>query len=155
MLTMAWVKYKSRIVLSSSSPWKFKLMEEHHSTPAAGHQVVLKTYHRLKMGFYWLGMKGDIKSFVAQCNTCQQNKYETLSPPGLLQPLPIPHKIWTDISMNFIVGLPSCHGKSVIFVMVDRLTKYGHLCSLSSSLYGRQCGSLVCGTYIQIAWHAL
>ena len=33
--------------------------------------------------------------------------------------------------MDFITGLPNSEGKSVIMVVVDRLTKYAHLCALS------------------------
>jgi hypothetical protein len=32
--------------------------------------------------------------------------------------------------MDFIVGLPKSGNKSVIMVVVDHLSKYGHLCSL-------------------------
>ena len=33
--------------------------------------------------------------------------------------------------MDFIIGLPMSEGKSVIMVVVDRLTKYAHFFSLS------------------------
>ena len=33
--------------------------------------------------------------------------------------------------MDFITGLSKCEGKSVIMVIVDRLTKYTHFCALS------------------------
>jgi hypothetical protein len=32
--------------------------------------------------------------------------------------------------MDFIVGLPKSGNKSVIMVVVDRLSKYAHLCAL-------------------------
>lgn len=51
--------------------------------------------------------------------------------PGLLQPLSVPKKIWQDISMDFIVGLPKSQCKEAIVVLVDRLSKYGHFIALS------------------------
>ena len=62
---------------------------------------------------------------------CQQNKVETIKTPGLLQPLSIPIQHWEEVSMDFITGLPKSKGKSVIMVVVDRLTKYAHFCALS------------------------
>jgi hypothetical protein len=38
--------------------------------------------------------------------------------------------MWTNISMYFIVGLPKYWNKSVIMVVVDRLSKYAHFCAL-------------------------
>ena len=68
---------------------------------------------------------------VVECDTYQRNKGETTPLPGLLEPLPIPPQIWTDISMDFIDGLPTSGGKTVILVVVHCLSKYRHFCALS------------------------
>lgn len=55
---------------------------------------------------------------------------ETIAPLGLLQPLPILHKIWSNIIMDFILGLLSYIGKTIILVVVDRLSKNVHFIAL-------------------------
>jgi hypothetical protein len=75
-------------------------------------------------------MKQDIHNFVAECEVCRRNKGETVKSPGTLQPLPIPPAIWKDISMDFITGLPKSGNKSVIMVVVDRLSKYARFYAL-------------------------
>jgi hypothetical protein len=75
-------------------------------------------------------MKWDIRRFVTECEVCQCNKGETVKSPGTLQPFSIPPDIWKDISMEFITSLPKLGNKSVIMVVVDRLSKYAHFCAL-------------------------
>ena len=85
----------------------------------------------MKKDFFWDGLKSNIKKFVAEFFIFQKNKVETIKTPGLLQPLSIPIQLWEEISMDFITGLPKSEGRSVIMVVVDRLTKYAHFCALS------------------------
>ena len=104
---------------------------ELHNSPLGGHSRFLKTYHRVKKKFFWDGLKLNIQKFVVECLVCQQNKVETIKTSGLLQPLSIPSQHWEEVSMDFIIGLPKSEGKSVIMVVVDRLTKYAHFLALS------------------------
>jgi hypothetical protein len=124
------LRYKGRLYLSKQSKLKSTVLSELHATPTAGHSGFTKTYDRVKRSFFWDGMKQDIRKFVAECEVCQRNKGETVKSSGTLQPLPIPPDIWKDISMDFITGLPKSGNKSVIMVVVDRLSKYAHFCAL-------------------------
>jgi len=57
------------------------------------HSGFFRTFKRIAALVYWEGMRQDILRFMAACETCQQNKYQALSPAGLLQPLPIPTQV--------------------------------------------------------------
>jgi hypothetical protein len=75
-------------------------------------------------------MKNTVQDFVKGCDVCQRQKYMASSPGGLLQPLPVPDRIWEDLSMDFITGLPKSKGYEAILVVVDRLSKYAHFVPL-------------------------
>jgi hypothetical protein len=67
---------------------------------------------------------------VRQCEVCKINKEEHVASPGLLQPLSIPQKVWSDITMDLIEKLPKSEGKDTIMVVVDRrkmLTSFPYL----------------------------
>jgi len=87
-------------------------------------------------------MQADIREYVQNCLTCQQTKHATTLPSGLLQPLPIPEQIWEDVAMDFITGLPSSNGHTVIMVVIDRLSKYAHLVSLKADFNSKQVAKL-------------
>ncbi|GJT68046.1 retrotransposable element Tf2 [Tanacetum coccineum] len=97
-------------------------------------------------------MRKEVKEWVRTCTVCQRFKPELVPYPGLLQPLPIPENVWTHISMDFVDGLPMSKGKSILLVIVDRLSKYGHFIPLNSSLFSNYCGPSLPGQCLQITW---
>lgn len=71
-------------------------------------------------------MKQDMARIVAKCNICQCHKYMAMALGRLLQPLALANKVWEEVTMDFIDGLPRSEDYSVIMVVVDRLSKYAH-----------------------------
>ena len=67
----------------------------------------------------------------SHCDVCQRHKTKCTSLVNLLQPLPIPTKVWSGISMDSVDGLPISMGKSTILVVVDKLSKYSHFIPIS------------------------
>nr|GEU98885.1 transposon Ty3-G Gag-Pol polyprotein [Tanacetum cinerariifolium] len=81
---------------------------------------------RVKESFWWFGINEGVKRFIQDCHICQRFKTKSCRPASLLQPLPIPFRIWEDISMDFIEGLPPSNEFTTIMVVVDRLSKIAH-----------------------------
>ncbi|MCH80967.1 Ty3/gypsy retrotransposon protein, partial [Trifolium medium] len=123
---------QGRIWISPTSRFKELLLREFHETLVGGHAGLSRTMKRLAENFYWDNMKKEVQLFIRQCVVCQQTKYNTGKPNGLLQPLPLPNNVWEDISMDFITGLPISKGNSVIMVVVDRFSKAIHLGALAA-----------------------
>uniref|UniRef100_A0A8C5LHK5 Gypsy retrotransposon integrase-like protein 1 n=1 Tax=Leptobrachium leishanense TaxID=445787 RepID=A0A8C5LHK5_9ANUR len=97
-----------------------------HDSLVAGHPGRRKTVDLLKRHFWWPSMFSDVNKYVAGCPTCLRSKHTTTKVAGLLHPLPIPTRPWSQISTDFIVDLPPSHKNTVIMVVVDRLTKMAH-----------------------------
>lgn len=70
-------------------------------------------------------MHRDVKAFVDKCQI-KQIKFSAQAPAGLLQSLLIPTKVWDDLTMDFVVGLPLSHDHTILLIVVDRLTKFEH-----------------------------
>ncbi|KAK1409444.1 hypothetical protein QVD17_35970 [Tagetes erecta] len=142
--------FKRRLVVPDLTHIKLKLLQEAHNTPMGGHGGFLKTIKRLSTQYFWPKMKQEVRVYVQECFVCQQQKYQTLSPAGLLQPLPIPSQIWEDISMDFIVGLPLSNRLDTILVVVDRLSKYAHFIGLSHPFTAKSVASMFCKEIVRL-----
>ncbi|CAA7046004.1 unnamed protein product [Microthlaspi erraticum] len=95
-------------------------VREAHGGGLMGHFGVAKTLQVMRDNFHWPHMIRDVERICSRCATCKQSKSK-VQPHGLYTPLPIPSHPWTDISMDFLLGLPRTRtGKDSIFVIVDR-----------------------------------
>ncbi|KAL0534048.1 hypothetical protein IC582_028325 [Cucumis melo] len=119
--------FERRLCVPSDSAVKTELLSEAHSSPFSMHPGSTKMYQDMKRVYWWRNMKREVAEFVSRCLVCQQVKAPRQKPAGLLQPLSIPEWKWENVSMDFITGLPrTLRGFTVIWVVVDRLTKSAH-----------------------------
>ena len=115
-LTNGVIIFKERIYLVGESKLISNIVEQFHGSAHEGYQ---KTFQRIRANFYWKGMRKIIKDYIRSCDTCHRHKVDQTS------------QIREDISMDFIEGLPPSNGKTTIFVVVDRVSKYAHFISIT------------------------
>ncbi|KAL0159610.1 hypothetical protein M9458_043335, partial [Cirrhinus mrigala] len=72
-----------------------------------------------------------VLEYVQACNICARSKTANSPSTGELQPLRIPKRPWSHISVDFVTGLPDSQGKNTILTTVDRFSKAVHLVALT------------------------
>jgi hypothetical protein len=102
------------------------LLKEKHSGGLVGNFGHDKTFAKLRESYFWPGMRLEVKKFVEKCRICQHSKRRKQNA-GFYQPLPIPERLWDEISMDFVLGLSRTQrGVDSIFVVVERFSKMAH-----------------------------
>ncbi|KAL2080706.1 hypothetical protein ACEWY4_024499 [Coilia grayii] len=101
-----------------------------HSSRLSCHPGTRRTASFIRRRFWWPSLGKDVHKFVSSCPVCAQNKTSTCPPPGLLQPLSVPRRPWSHISIDFVTGLPVSDGNTTILTVVDRFSKSVHFIPL-------------------------
>eukprot|EP01018_Ginkgo_biloba_P036423 Gb_25288 [translate_table: standard] len=116
--------FKGKQLCIPDSPMKENIIKELHSGGLGGHFGRDKTVALVEDRYFWPGLKKQVARFVEQCRVCQEGAIQNT---GLYEPLPVPSEPWTDISMDFVVGLPNTQrGHNSVFVVVDKFSKMAH-----------------------------
>ena len=95
-----------------------------HASQLSGHPGTNRTINFIQLKFWWPEMREDVVSFMAACSVCAQAKVPHQSPQGLRQPLPIPHRPWSHIALDFVTGLSPSNHHTTILTIVDFLRHY-------------------------------
>ena len=130
----------------------------HDQKLGGGHLAKDKTQDLVASKYYWPVMKRDIAQWIEECPTCTRSKAPRHKPYGKLQSLPIPEYKWTDISMDFVNGLPLSKDWTgteydAILVIVDRLTKMAHYVPVKTTLTAEQLAEVLIDVLVR--YHGL
>jgi len=116
--------WRERMWIPESEPLRTKIIQSAHDSVLIGHPGKEGLSRILRRDYHWPGMHNDIKQFVRNCHSCGRNSVWRDRYKGCLKPLPVPMRIWSEISMDYITDLPlTKRGNRHILVIVDRLSK--------------------------------
>jgi hypothetical protein len=85
-----------------------------------------KTFQLVIEQFYWPSMRREVDKLVKSCRICQVSKGSATNV-ELYLPFPILEQPWTNVSMDFVLGLPRTQkGNDSVFIVIDRFSKMVH-----------------------------
>ena len=124
----------SKLYVPNADNLRKDCFESVHIHPYSGHYGNQRTVAKAKQIFTWPSLLQDVRNWVATCDSCQRVKAVRQKKPGKLQPLQIPERNWSSVSMDLITDLPvTRQGNDSIWVVVDRMSKMVHLVAIKKT----------------------
>ncbi|MDI6015458.1 reverse transcriptase domain-containing protein [Escherichia coli] len=115
--------WRGRRWVPADEPLRTRIIQETHDSALSGHPGREVTTSLVGRQFFWPGYAGDIRRFIRNCTTCRASNAWKERRQGLLKPLPVPDRIWSELSMDFVTDLPESNGCTNLLVVTDRLGK--------------------------------
>ncbi|CAI7812178.1 unnamed protein product [Closterium sp. NIES-54] len=130
--------YQGQLQLQTADGWKLVpapqdkegvIKEVHRKLGHFGHE---RTTELLKTGWWWEGMRRQVREWVSGCEGCQRSKASLAQAKQELQSLPI-RGLGFRWSLDIAGELPlSRGGKRYILLMVEHASKWVEVCALPS-----------------------
>lgn len=117
------LRYRGRKWVPYSEELRGRIINEVHHSPIAGHPGRGNMFYILSRSYFWPGMSSCLRRYVQNCDVCGRTKPWRELKQGLLKPLPLPERVWKEISMDFVTDLPESEGATNLMVVTDRLSK--------------------------------
>lgn len=126
--------FRDRVWIPNNEPLRTRIIQNVHDSHITGHPGRDATYMILSRRFFWPGAAKDVRQFLRNCTVCGRSTIWRDTKHGLLKPLPIPQRIWAEISVDFITDLPPSGPREATncLVITDRLTKSVVLVAMDS-----------------------
>ncbi len=124
------LRFRGRTWIPEWEPLQTRLIQRVHDSRLTGHPGRDQTYGLLSRDYFWPKMQGMVRRFVRNCDTCGRKNIWRHRTKGLLRPLPVPERFWSELSIDFETDLPQKNpdrDPAYLMVITDRLSKAIHL----------------------------
>lgn len=97
-------------------------------------------------------MKSDTIDYIHSCITCNINKTPRQLPVGLLLPLPVPHRPWSHLAIDFVTNIPKSNNNTTILTVVDRFSNACRLIPLPKLPTALETAEALCNSCVSLLW---
>ena len=109
--------------------WRRPVFEALHGLSHPGRKPSVKL---ISQKFVWQGLRRDVGSWVSSCVDCQRSEvHRHIKAP--LGEFKVPERRFDHVNVDLVGPLPSSHGFTYLFTMVDRTTRWPEAVPLSSA----------------------
>ena len=129
-----WVYYWDCLFILNNDKLKLKILQLCHESLLAGHSDMTKLLKLIAQTYWWPDWTKQVSQYLQNCQNCHWVKPSRLHYQEALKLLPVPERRWTDIFMNFVIGLPSSSNENSklctnLIVVMNCLFKQAHAIS--------------------------
>ena len=117
---------EGKVYVLKDEELRMEIVWLHHDTLVAEHDERWKMTELVTRNYWWPGMTRDMGKYVKRYDACQRMKNKTEALAGKLMTNEVPEKVWTHLTVDFIMKLLLVAGKDVILVVCDQLSKMAH-----------------------------
>ena len=113
--------------MPESEPLRTQLIQRIHDCLLIGHPGREITAALMFKNYFWPGMLLNIRRFVRNCDVCGRNKTWKNKKQGFLKPFLIPSRIWSEISIDFVIDLPEKEKCKYLLIITEKKSHFGTL----------------------------
>ena len=119
-----------KVYIPKNIKLRAEIIQLHHNVPAARHGEKWKMAELVTRNYWWPGVTRDVGKYMEGCDLCQRIKNRMEKVAEKLKLSEIPEKLWTHLTVDFIMKLLIVAGKNAILVVCNRLSKITHFVAI-------------------------
>ena len=117
---------KGKVYVPKDEALRVKIIQLHHDVPVARYRRKWKTTELVTRNYWWPGVTRDVRKYIKRCDMYQRIKNRTEVLVGKLKLSKVLEKLWTHLTVDFIIKLLLVARKDMILVVCNRLSKMTH-----------------------------
>ena len=114
---------ENRIWVPDFEPLRTTIMQKVHDSSLTGHPGRDTMIGIILRRWFWAKLRDSVRKFIRNCDVCGRTTVWREAKAGFIRSLPIPERIGSDLTIDFITDLPPSEGCTNIMVITDRLSK--------------------------------